>query len=450
MDNKTLEKIRKLLKDNNRELPSELLELQPFDQAKILLELSEQERKKLYEHLDNSTLASIIEELEYDMQAVFIKELGVKRAVAILNEMSSDEAADLLGELEEEEAEKLLSLMKQEEAEEVRGLLSYPEESAGSIMTTEYVAVKKGRTAEQTIELLRHSAPDAETIYYIYVVDDNDVLVGVLSLRDLIVAKPQTKIEDIMYEKVVSVRADMDQEDVATVIEKYDFLAVPVVDEKKHLLGIITVDDIFDVMIEETTEDIGQLSAISKLEMLDKGPVKSAANRLPWLIVLLFVGFLSANVINMYEETLAKVVILASFIPVITGMAGNSGTQSLTTVVRRLALFDEFSSKDIFDIIKRETFTGLIIGAACGLLIAIIAFFWQGNPILGLVVGISMWITQLLGTITGAIVPIAINRLHIDPAIASGPFITTMNDILGLALYFSISTFFMTRLITGA
>jgi len=440
--------IRETIKANDKDKLTALLEeIQAFDQARLLLELTPEEREILYSFLSPDVLAVILQELDYDEQLPLIEEMGISRFAQVLNEMSSDDAADLLGSFKEEGlAEKYLGLMRHEDAADVRELLAYPEETAGGLMTTEFVAVKKFLTVKETIEKLRMIAPDAETIYYIYVTNEKDQLVGVLSLRDLIVVAPEEKIAAIMSEKVVSVPVTMDQEEVAAVIDKYDFLAVPVVDDNNVLLGIVTVDDVLDVLKEEATEDIGQLSAIRKIDELEVSAFQSAKRRLPWLILLLFVDMLSGNIISYFEGTLEKVIILSAFIPMIADMAGNTGTQSLAVVVRGLAL-GEFTRKDVFGIIKREAGTGMLIGTICGVLVAAVAFLWRGNPYLGLVVGFSLCATLIASTLAGAIIPLIINFLKLDPAVASGPFITTVNDILGLTIYFSTATFFMSKLI---
>ncbi len=438
---------RKAIENNDKKQLALLLEeIHPVDQSQLLLELEQDERAKIYNFLETETLADIIQELDPDEQLVLLEELQPRQIPEVLNEMSSDDAADLLGSLQDDHAQNLLNSMSIEDAAEVRRLLTFPEETAGGLMTTEFVAIRRNLTASETLSELRKIAPNAETIYYIYVTDDKNRLAGVISLRDLIVAPPEQMIEAIMSENVVSVSVTMDQEDVASVIDKYDFLAVPVVDENNVLLGIVTVDDVLDVLKEEATQDIGHLSAIPHMDEIKVTALQSAKRRLPWLILLLFVDLMSGSIISRFETTLEQVIILAAFIPLIADMAGNTGTQSLAIVVRGLAL-GEFTKKDVVQIIKREFATGLIIGTTCGVIIAVAAFIWQGNPYLGVVVGFSLWATLISATLAGAIVPIFINYLNLDPAVASGPFITTINDIIGLTIFFTTATAFMSYLI---
>lgn len=450
ISNGLFKEVQTALQKKDKEKVRELfINIHSYDRAQIIMELSEEERKESALYFDNSELAEIIQELEYDQQRLIIDELGLLRSSQILVEMSSDDAADLLGGLNEKEQHDILHLIKDEEAADMRELLQYPDNSAGGLMTTEYIVIPKYFTAEETIAKLRKLAPDAETVYYLYVVDEEEKLIGVLSLRDLIVIKPETKIHEIMYERVVSVPIDMDQEEVAMLMEKYDFLAVPVVDNNKKLVGIITVDDAMDVLKDEASEDMAKFGGISGdagAQYLKAGIFEAARKRIPWLVLLLGIGILAGNIIAQFEETLDAVWILAIFIPMIADMAGNTGTQSLAIVVRGLAT-GQFEGKGVYDLIKREAGVGILIGLTNGVLISIIAGIWQSDFVLGFVIGTSLSITLFIATLAGTIVPLIMVKLKIDPAVASGPFITTINDILGLTIYFTIATAFMSYLV---
>ena len=447
--NGTFTQIVDAIKIKNKTRLRELFdELHPYDQAQIIMELSIEERKELSQFFSNEEMAEIIQELDNEQQLQLIDELGIVRSSQIIVEMSSDDAADLLGELDEEKKEKLFHLLDDQEVADMRELLEYSEHSAGGIMTTEYIVIPGYYSAEETVSKLRQIAPDAETVYYLYVVDEDEKLSGVLSLRDLIIATPETKISDIMSERVVSVPVDMDQEEVAKIMEKYDFLAVPVVDKVNRLVGIITIDDVMDVVKEETTEDFTRMAAIRSTgdsNDLSLNSWGAATKRLPWLVILLFVGLMSGNIIAHFEGTLDKVVALAFFMPMIAGMAGNTGTQSLAVVVRGLAL-GQIEKSDIPKLLTREAGVGLVVGAVNGILIAFIAMVWQG-PVLGFVIGISLFATLVVSTLAGAVVPLILNKLKIDPAVASGPFITTINDVISLTIYFTIATMFMSYLL---
>ncbi|MBS4026041.1 MAG: magnesium transporter [Clostridia bacterium] len=446
--------LREFLAAIEKKEQQQLIELvednQPYDIAQILLIINAAQRKELFQHLPNWLLADLIQELDHEDQQLIISEISAKKTAQILTEMSSDDAADLVGELDDEKRQELLALLDDEEAIELRELLQYPENSAGGLMTTEFVVIPKAYTACEAIDKLRELAPDAETVYYLYVVDEEEKLIGVLSLRDLIVAGPETIIAEIMYERVVSVPTDMDQEEVARVMEKYDFLAVPVVDMSMKLVGIVTIDDAMDVIKDEVSEDIAKFGGIGGKEAgvqdLNIGAFDAAKKRIPWLALLLLIGIMSGNIIAQFEETLDQVIILAVFIPMIADMAGNTGTQSLAVVVRGLAT-GEFIGKDALRLIKREAGVGVIIGTVNGLLISVLVALWQQNIWLGFVIGFSLWVTLFFATLAGTIVPLLMDRLKIDPAIASGPFITTINDILGLTIYFTVATRFMEYLI---
>jgi magnesium transporter len=423
-------------------------EIQPYDQAQILMALEADERKELFTYFTNRQLAEIIQEMNLEQQKSILEELGLLRSAQVFAEMSADDAADLLGELDESKQKEILHLMDDTEAADMRELLEYPENSAGGLMTTEYIVVPKYYTAEETVAKLRKLAPNAETVYYLYVVDEEEKLNGVLSLRDLIIANPDTRVQDIMYERVVSVPVHMDQEEVAKIMEKYDFLAIPVVDANQKLAGIITIDDAMDVIKVEATEDFTRMAAISSRgdsQDLKTDPLQAASKRIPWLVGLLFMGLLSGNIIAAFEETLETIIALAIFIPMIAGMAGNTGTQALAVVVRGLAL-GEIEKKDVPTLIKKEAGVGLIVGVVNGLVVALLAWIWQGL-IIGVIVGITLWITLIVATLAGAVVPLVLHRLKIDPAVASGPFITTVNDAISLTIYFSIATLFMAYLI---
>lgn len=423
-------------------------ELHDYDKAQFLMDLTPEQRE-MFRHFSDEELADILEELEYEDQKVLIDELGLKRTAEILEEMSSDDAADLLGELEEEEKQKIFNLMDDQEEIDIRKLMQYEEDTAGGIMTDEFITIPDTYTADDTLKKLRSLAPDAETAYYLYVTDETGVLKGVLSLRELIISEPETRVVDIMFERVVTVPVDMDQEEVAEIMEKYNFLALPVIKAEK-VVGIITIDDVIDVLQDEASEDIYKMGGISgtetELKEVSTSAFKSAKKRIPWLAGLLLVGVLAGNIIGQFEDTLEAVAILAIFIPMIADMAGNTGTQSLAVVVRGLTL-GEYKGKEVFKVVRREAGAGVIIGLVNGVLVSLIATFWQGSPMLGVVIGLSLSITLFVATLAGTVIPLIMDRINIDPAIASGPFITTVNDIIGLTIYFSIATYFMEHLI---
>lgn len=426
--------------DQMKKFRKKFLALHPSDQLDLFMTLNEKQRKTVYSYLSPEEFAMIFSGFDRENQEVFFQELYEDYASDMLNAMFTDDVVQFLKQVNQDLIEEILEKMDPEKAQEVRKLLRYEHETAGAIMTREFISISSTDTAGEVIEQLRTESPNAEIIYYNYVVDKNHRLVGVVSLRELITASPEEIIENIMSTQVISVPEDMDQEEVGSIIQKYDLLAAPVVSKDHHLLGIVTVDDVMDILEDETTEDFGEIAAARDATDMNLNALTSAKKRSPWIITLMFFGMITAGVIDFFEETLESVVLLAAFIPMIMDSAGNVGTQSLTVAVRGLAL-GTVEKGGFWKMIRRELGTGMIIGLACMILISLlIPILYDGNLLLAGIVGVSLLLTLSVSTVVGAVVPLIINRLKLDPAIASGPFITTVNDILGLIIYFSIAT----------
>ncbi|MTH54321.1 magnesium transporter [Bacillus mangrovi] len=439
-------KIILLLRDGKRKDFRELIEeLQPYDMASIFKEMPEKHYARFLSFMTVDDITALIQELERPYQLALFNKVGKAKGVQVMNKMDNDDLAQLLEELDAELKEQLLSSMEQKESEAVQTLMNYPPETAGRIMTNRYVWIPKHYTVRDAVSKLKSFAEIAESINYLYVINEEKQLVGVISYRDLILGEREELIEEIMYTRVISIQADADQEEVARLIERYDFLALPVVEENHVLVGIVTVDDVIDIVIQEANEDYEKFAASGKSIDFDTKAFTAAYRRLPWLILLLFIGLVSGSIISFFEGTLNEVVALAFFMPMIAGMTGNTGTQSLAVVVRGLAQND-LDSKMIWRLILRELRVGLLIGMVCGILITGIAVIWQGTPLLGLVVGSSLFLTLIIGTMAGTVIPILLDRLKIDPAIASGPLITTLNDILSLLIYFGLASSFLQHL----
>ncbi|MRX73706.1 magnesium transporter [Bacillus lacus] len=440
--------VKALHEENLHEFRRHYLEHHPYDQARLFILLSAKEREMLYQYLSPGEMAEIFENIEEEEHPyeTYLAEMNPSFAADMFAEMYTDDAVDVLNELDKAQAASYLSLMNKKAASEIRELLHYEESTAGSIMTTEFITISAQQNVGAAMEILKAEAPDAETIYYIYVTDGDKKLAGVVSLRDLIISSDHTLISDIMNERVYSVSVADDQEDVARRMRDYNFLALPVVDFQQHILGIITVDDIVDVIDEEASEDYSRLAAVPDVDTADRGPFSAAKKRLPWLIILLFLGMLTASLIGRFEATLEQVAILAVFIPLIAGMAGNTGTQALAVAVRRIALGDTTEEKKS-KILLKEAGTGLITGTICGIVVTITVFIWHGQIFLGLLVGISIFATLTVATVAGAFIPLLMHKFNIDPAVASGPFITTINDIISVLIYFGMATMFMQYLL---
>lgn len=438
----------KYLKENKRhDLTLLIDELQPYDIANLYKDLPNKLKTRFLFHLDNHLLADVIQEVEdVDLQFEILNKLTIDKKGEVLNLMDNDDLASLLHDLPSEKTESLLAEMKHEESTIVQHIMKYPKETAGRLMTNRFVWIRDDYTVRDAVDKLKNFAEYAETINYLYVINERRQLVGVVSYRDLLLADINNQIKNIMFERVISVSDYTDQEEAARILERYDFLALPVVNENNILLGIITFDDMLDVIIREANEDIEKLSASGKAIDFDTKAGVAAWRRLPWLILLLLIGLFSGSIISHFQKTLDLVVALAFFMPMISGMTGNTGTQSLAVVVRGLAGQD-LDRRAISHLILREFFVGAIIGVICGILISLIAYFWQGNIYIGLVVGLSLFLTLIIGTLAGTIIPLILYRLKIDPAIASGPLITTLNDIFSLTTYFTIATIFLDKLL---
>ncbi len=435
----------KQLKEQKREDFQIIInELQPYDLAEIYTLLPEKHKHKFTLFLTSEQLTMLIQELESDLQIDLLHKIGVQKSSKVMDLMENDDLADLLAELSVEKTDEFLSIMKAEESQSVQNLMNYDPETAGGIMTNRYVWISNTFTVREAVDKIKSFAKFAENIYYLYVLDKDKKLAGVISYRDLILADIDDEVDSIMFSRVISVPADMDQEEVARIIERYDFIAVPVVDDEKRLIGIITVDDVIDVMIHEANENIDRLAATGKGIDFKTSAITSTIRRLPWLILLLFLGLISGSIISTFEDTLSTVVALAFFMPMIAGMTGNTGTQSLAIVVRGLASTD-IDRSTVIKLLFREIGVGVMIGLICGILVAISTFYWIGYE-LSLVIGLSLFMTLIIGTMAGTVIPLILYRLKADPAIASGPLITTLNDIFSLTIYFGLATLFIASL----
>ena len=427
----------------------------PIDIGELLSGLDSETIIHVLMYLPADITGEVMTYLDPDLVPEILHSLGADKSSAVLDSMNLDDVADILGELEPITQEKLLDLMEDEDAEDVRELMVYPEDTAGSIMTTEFVSLNEKVTAEEAIRILREEAPSAETVYYVYVVDDNGVLVGVLSLRDLIVTPPNWTIEHIMNPRVKYVTDYTDQEEAASMVSRYDVSAIPVTDKDHHLVGIITVDDIIDVIEEEATEDVLRMAGSSEDELDDEDDsfgekvAKAVKARLPWLLITLFGGFMSGLIMNNIEEDLEAVVALAYFIPLLLGLGGNVGTQSSTVTVRGISTGQVDSSR-IFINVLRESLVGLIAGVCCAVVLLVIAYVWLKSMALSILVGFTLLCNMFLSAFIGTFVPLTLKRVGVDPAVASAPFISTGIDIIGLLIYSILASLFMPLLLSFA
>ena len=434
--------------------PEELVplteELHPADLADLTLALSPEQSQKLLSVLPVEVGARLLEHLDEERRSQLFATLATKeidKAAALTDEMAADDRADLYATLGEELRTELLDAIDEEESRDIRQLLSYPDGSAGSLMTTEFVALPASVTAQQAIEIIREGAADKETIYQAYAVDQNGTLLGVVSLRDLVISPAKRTVGEIMNPNIVSVPVEDDQEDVARVIAKYDLLALPVVDRHHRIAGIITVDDAIEVVQEEATEDAHKMGAVEPLEQpYIKTPLKVLVrSRLPWLVVLFVAGLATRNVLEFYSAVdLDSIEKLMWFVPLIVGAGGNSGTQSATLIIRALAL-GRLEVGQASKVLARELVVGVIMGICLGLVGMMSAAAWSTTRFIGIVgtVGCAVAGVVTVGALIGSGIPLLFHRLKIDPAVASNPFITSMCDICGLVLYMQIAQLFL-------
>lgn len=443
---RTLHQVRAALDRNDVSAAIDALEkLKQEDQVEVFDELDVEDQAELLPRLNPEKAADIVVELE--AQADVAERVDDQTLSRILDEMEPDDAADVIGELPRDRQQRILAGM--EEADDVRPLLIHPDESAGGLMTTSFLTLRPGMTAQEAIEALRAWNPDDEMPYYLFVVDRERRLVGVVSLRQLLVAPPDRLIGQIMNPDVISVTVGTDQEEVANLMKKHDFLALPVVDANQHLLGIITVDDVVDVIEEEATEDVYRFGGVEP-GVLNKPYFKTSLlrvvrSRAGWLVLLFVAETFTGSVLRIFEAELATVVALSFFIPLLIGTGGNTGAQTVSTIIRGLAL-REILPRDLFRVLSRELLGGLMLGASLGVLAFVRAELWGSGFWLSLVVGLSVLVICTWANTIGSLIPMAAQRLKIDPAIVSAPLITTLVDATGLAIYLMIAKLLLPEL----
>ena len=448
--------LRELLKGNDLTTIKEVLEeMHPATAAELLSGLEPEEIVRVLPSLNIQFQADVFGHFEMPLQVALVEDQGRRPMAQLLEEMSPDDRADLVQALPEEVQQELLPLLARAERIDIRRLVAYPEDTVGAVMTTDYATLPEDITAGEALQRLRTVAPDAETIYYIYVTDAERRLKGVFSLKTLILARPDRKISKLMITDVISVRADDDQETVAQEIAKYNWLAMPVVDETRRLVGLVTVDDVIDVIEDEADEDIYHLGAAGKpLEgYFQVNPFRMAGQRLPWLLVLIFVGFISAAVLQRFSGFLegmgtAATVLIMSFIPLLLGSGGNAGCQTTTVVVRGLAT-GELEPRNVLRIFRKELVVALVVGLALAILAAGRAVLMsKGSDTLhvydlALTVALAMMITVVIAKSLGSLLPLMFQKIGLDPALMSAPLITTILDVVTLTVYLLLAMWIM-------
>ena len=418
----------------------------PADLAIVFRYFNDEEQKQVFSLMQaNDHTVEFLVELDDTLIEKILDTENAERVSSLIQNASTNDQSYILGSLKEEQAQSVIDLLKKEEQEEIEEIMAYPQDSAGSMMATDVFTLYQNTTCGDALKTLQDQQ-EAEMVFYLYITDEDDSLVGVASLRALATTPSNTLLKDIMEKRVHSVRPETDQEDVAQIVAQYNYLAVPVIDGDGRLLGIVTVDDVVDVIREEATEDFLQMAGAGKdREILLKSSWENAKVRLPWLFASWIGGVMAAYIIGKYEDMLESMIALAAFIPIIIGMGGNIGTQSSTIIVRGMAT-GRIEIGNEFKVLLKELRVGLILGVLYGIMLGIFANFkfLGSDPMLGVVVGLSICSSMLLATAVGTFTPLILRKLDIDPAVATGPFVTTSIDILGVLLYFMIAGLLLT------
>jgi magnesium transporter len=411
------------------------------DLSVVFRSLSVYNQRKLFEMIEDIEQKGVLfSELDEDTFMALIEGIDLDNIVGVLEHMPTDDVADLIGRLPDDMSDAFLERMKKKDSEEVEGLLRYGDDTAGGIMVPDFIALREEATAKEAIESLQKEHLDVEMPFYLYAVDEYGKLVGVSSLRQLVVVPPESPLKDFMTTDVFSVQTSMDQEEVAKIVARYNILAVPVVNETNQLVGIVTVDDVIDIFREEATEDILKMAGVSGDEFVETQSVaRSTRIRLPWLFASCIGGIIAFFIIGHFEGSLRKLAYLAAFIPIIMGMGGNIGTQTSTIVVRGLAT-GRLNIRDTWSVVFKELAIGFILGMVYGFLIGMVAQLRYSTIQVAISVGLAVFSSMSVAALVGSLVPMGFARINIDPAVATGPFVTTAIDIISVYFYFEIAT----------
>jgi magnesium transporter len=449
-----LPEVRELLAEDPAQIGALLEEIHDEDLADLLGMLEEHEAALVLKSLKPEEAAPIFERLDEDQQEALVEELGVENAAPIVSEMAADERTDLIEALPEEVGDTLLETLEKvdpEAAAEVEELAKWPEDSAGGLMTTDYVSVPPHFTVAEAIERIRQVGDDAETVYYLYVVNADKRLLGVVSLRDMLLSTPSAKLADVMTENIFAVSPETDQEEVARTMAKYDFSALPVIGPDRKLLGVITVDDVMDVLTQEQTEDVQRLAAVEPIEegYFQTGFWTFIQKRGPWLAALFVSEFFTGTALRHYDEVIQAVATLSYYVPLLISTGGNSGSQSASLIIRGLAVGD-IKVGDWPRVLRRELGQGFVLGLMLAVIGMLRVWMWGDGVRFMLTIGATLVAIPLMGCTVGSMLPLLLRRVGIDPATSSTPFIATLIDVLGIMVYFNVAKLLLAQVIAGA
>lgn len=440
LDKTDVSKLKQAISGDNEQLKATLAEYHASEIAILFESISSDDRERIINLLDIETASEVISEMHEEAHPEeLLLQLHPDKRTEIVEELDYDDATDIISQLEEHEQKEILGDLNEDDASSIRNLMSYDEETAGGLMNTEVIRINLNLSKKDAIDEIIRQSEEIEEFYTVYVVDDANVFKGIVSLKDIIKAKGNSKITEMVNEDVVYVKAETDQEEVAKLISQYNLTSIPVVDDEMKLLGLVTFDDVIDVLENENTEDILKISGVSEDEELSGNWIEAVKSRLPWLIINLGTAFLASAVVRHYENTLSHLAVLSAYMVIIAGMGGNAATQALAVTVRRISLND-LTDNQAYRTVLKEFTVGLINGAVTGLIVFGFAYFFDANPMLGLVIFLAMTGNLMIAGITGSSIPLVLKRIGIDPAIASSIIITTFTDVFGFLLLLGLAS----------
>jgi len=440
LDKTDVPKLKAALQADDEALKAILSEYHASEIAILFESIHQDDRQRIINLLDVEIASEVISEMheEAHPEELLLKMHPDKRT-EIVEELDYDDATDIISQLEEHEQKEILGDLSEDDASNIRQLLSYDEDTAGGLMNTEFIRINLNLTKKDAIEEIIRQSEEIEEFYTIFVIDDFNVFQGIVSLKDIIKAKGNVKITELVKPDVAWVTPNTDQEEVAKLISQYNITSIPVLDEEMHLLGRVTFDDVIDVLEDENTEDILKISGVSEDEELSGNWVEAVKSRLPWLVINLATAFLASSVVRYFEPTLEKIAVLSAYMTIIAGMGGNAATQALAVTVRRISLYD-LTDNQAYRTVLKEFTVGLINGAVTGMIVFIFALAFDANPMLGFVIFMAMTGNLVIAGVTGAGIPLILKRVGIDPAIASSIIITTFTDVFGFLLLLGMAS----------